>query len=90
MKDGSNNTFVQMKVNDLKIKVGIIQKKIRKKFNILHLTPTLISTNIPVTYLTHALRNIDGSFENYLVKFETQVKKYLTLNSFFTQGQVKF
>ena len=61
MKDGSNNILAYMKVNDLEIKIGIIQKKFRKDC-ILSLTPTLININISMTYLTHALLNISGFF----------------------------
>ena len=67
MKDGNNNIFIYMKVNDLEIKIEIILKKILKRFNVLGLTLILISINIPMTYLTHALLNISGIFL-YLLK----------------------
>ena len=69
MKDKSNNILVHMRLM-IRDKDRNNLKKVQKIFSILSLTLILININTPMTYLIHALLNINGSFKNYLVKFK--------------------
>ena len=63
MKDKSNIILVHMKVRRFKDKDKGNLKKVQKKFSVLDLTFTLINTNTSMTYLIHALLNINSPFE---------------------------
>ena len=49
MKDGSNTTLAHMKVRRFRDKGRGNLENVKKKFNVLGLTSTLINTNIPMT-----------------------------------------